>query len=699
MGSDEIKQVLELLDTDLKNDPFFASHVRTARVTNNWDHVLEYVRKNDRLIGQVRNEKAVQHRFKGLCPFYPFPESQDLLEFGGDLKFGVVNNSGDFFSINPDDLAMHLMLLGRTGAGKSWFILHAIEQLCSMTGFNIVLPDRKQYYRRAVSKISRLKVLPFERLLFNPLQVPDWMHPRDFCFVWAKAFVADNLLGPPTEGLLRQVIMRLFTENGVLSGSKYYPTMSELYKHLEKIRSSPRNPLTFRYREFLESACNRLEPYTYFFQFNERLGVGHEIFENDHVVLELPAHKLSSQMHNFIISLIVNTLFAKRQQFQLRGNQLRTLFIVDEASSYMSANREHTDLQWIEPGVNDIARMGREFGIGLWMCSQESKSFNYVFRANCFTKVAFPLTEGQDVKDIQDSFGLSNEQRDYLYELPSNRVAVVRYARYPKPFILEVPLLSGYDDIPGDRDLEDAMSDWLSDVVPKISLVPDVSTKEDTTGQTEAPGPEDREWSIFSSGQALPKKELNALLIIKALQKKPFLKKKELFDEIGIGTEDAESARSRLIELGYIESHKIGLKPGAPGEYSELKSPAFEKFGGSPPPGRGGFRHKCLCNFAQECLEAEGFKTRLEGSLKGMHGAFDILAVKGKEKMGYEITLSFDNLLDNVRDGLASEATKLVVVCQNREELERAKEIVSKEYGEEGRLEFRTIFDFSRKSK
>ena len=698
MGSDDIKKALELLNTELKHDPFLASHIQAARISNNWDHVKEYMRRNGRLNDHVRNEKTAQDQLKSVCPFYPFPETEKLQEIGGSLKLGIVNNNQDFFSINPDDLAMHLMLLGRTGTGKSWFILHAIEQLCAMTGFNIVLPDRKQYYRRAIRKIPELKVLPFDKLVFNPLQVPEWMSPRDFCFIWSKAFVSDNLLGPPTEGLLRQSIFKLYHDRGVHAGSKNYPTISELYKYLERCRTDSKNPLTFKYKEFLESACNRLEPFVYFPQFNKQIGISYDVFENDHVVVELPSHKLSSQMHNFIISLIVNTLFSKHQQFQLRGNHLRTLFIVDEASTYMTASREHTDLQWIEPGVNEIARMGREFGIGLWMCSQESKSFNYVFRANCFTKIAFPLTEGQDVRDIQSSFALSKEQKNYLYELPSNRVAVVRYARYPDPFILEVPLLSGYDEIPGDRDLEIAMADWLSEILPKPVHAPEVRLEVKAIDEL-PPAATENEFSFFSSKLALPKKELNAIMIVRALQRKPFLKKKELFDEIGIGSEDGEAARSWLMELGYIVSHKIGLRAGAPGEYSELKASAFNKFGGSPPPGRGGFKHKCLCNFVKEWLEADGFKTRLEGSLRGMKGAFDILATRGKEKVGYEITLSFENLLGNVRGGLGSEAKKVVIVCQNREDLEHAKGIVSKEYEEEERIEFKTVFEFSKKSK
>ena len=697
MSSDEIKKALELLDTELKHDPFLVSHIQSARATNNWDHVKEYLQRNKRLIDHARNEKIAQDQLKAVCPFYPFPEAKKLQEIEGPLKLGIVNNNQDFFSINPDDLAMHLMLLGRTGTGKSWFILHASEQLCAMTGFNIVLPDRKQYYRRAATKISNLKVLPFEKLVFNPLQVPEWMSPRDFCFVWSKAFVADNLLGPPTEGLLRQMIFKLYHDRDVHEGSKNYPTISELYAELERSRTSSKKSLTFKYKEFLESACNRLEPYVYFPQFNKQIGISYDVFENDHLILELPSHKISSQMHNFIISLIINTLFAKRQIFQHRGNQLRTLFIVDEASTYMSATREHTDLQWIEPGVNEIARMGREFGIGLWMCSQESKSFNYVFRANCFTKVAFPLTEGQDVRDIQDSFGLSKKQRDYLYELPSNRVAVVRYARYPDPFILEVPYLPGYDEIPSDQELGEAMSGWLSEILPKPVRAPEVRLETEAVDEPSSFVPEN-EMSIFDSNLVLAKKELNALLIIRALQKKPFLKKKELFDEIGVGSEDAESARSWLIDTGYIASHRIGLRAGAPGEYSELMASAFEKFGGSPPPGRGGFKHKCLCNFVKEWLEAEGFKTRLEGSLRGMNGAFDILATKEKEKVGYEITLSFENLLEIVRDRLKSDVSKVVIVCKNREDLEHAKEIVSKEYEEEERIEFKTVFGFSRKS-
>lgn len=79
---------------------------------------------------------------------------------------------------------------------------------------------------------------------------------------------------------------------------------------------------------------------------------------------------------------------------------------------------------------------------------------------------------------------------------------------------------------------------------------------------------------------------------------------------------------------------------------------------------------------------------------------FDVLAwKKGEGMFGYEVTLTFHNLIKNLRDDLGTTVKKVIVVCRNKDELQVAKSIVKRELGEVSRVEFRTIFEFTQKNK
>ena len=66
---------------------------------------------------------------------------------------------------------------------------------------------------------------------------------------------------------------------------------------------------------------------------------------------------------------------------------------------------------------------------------------------------------------------------------------------------------------------------------------------------------------------------------------------------------------------------------------------------------------------------------------------------------GFEVTLHLQNLVQNLREGLRTSVKKIVVVCRNKDELERARSKAREELGDLSRVEFSTIFEFTTKKK
>ncbi|MGD0915812.1 MAG: hypothetical protein ABSB22_05085 [Thermodesulfobacteriota bacterium] len=577
---------------------------------------------------------------------------------------------------------MHGLVAGRTGTGKSWGNIPLLHQLVLSSpefGHQVVVPDCKLFYRRLLGKIPGLKIITFKNFIFNPLEVPEWMDPRDFVVLFAKKFAADNILGIVSEGIIRRGLEILFQKKGILENKKNNANLKELLAIITALQSS--KYWGSHYRDVLDNVISRIMPYIFLEKnFCKRKGISHEIFATANVILELPLDKVPDSVHNFLVSWIANLNFSRNITLGLRGNQLRTFYLIDEGRTILSASRERSALDWLEPGLNEVIVKGREFGQALWICSQEMSSFSQVFRSNVLIKLSYPLTDGIDVSEVQKSFGLSDEQTQYLFKLPEQRVAICRYGKFDRPFLMVIPELTGLDRVPDDQEVEQAMDPFYQQIVPK--------EESEIVEITEPVTPK------FSYSEA----EVDGLTMMKHLAKSPFLNYKDLIDELQLTPARGDKARAWMVNSGFVKIHSIKLKPGRPGEYFELTDEAYKSLAGTQPLGKGGFEHKSFCYAIKDFLERQGFGARLEGMVDTK--AFDVLAwKKGEGMIGYEVTLHMNNLVKNLRDGLSTTVKKVVVVCQSKDELEKAKAIVKGALGQQMRVEFETIFEFTKKAK
>ena len=549
--------------------------------------------------------------------------------------------------------------------------------LSAIRGFNIFVPDNKCFYRRLLGKVPGLNIITFDKFIFNPLEVPEWMHPLDFVYLFAKKFAADNLLWIPSENLISDALEILFRKKGIFERSKNYPNLLELYETINNLR----NDKTYgpRYKDIFETSLNRFKPYLHIKNFHRRRGISHEVFCTENVVLELPLNKVPETVHNFLFSWILNLTYAKNITLGIRGDRLRHFALVDESRTLLNANREHSGLGNIEPGINEVFTKGREFGLGLWFGSQEMKTFSYSLKANTFTKICFPLTDGDDVSEIKSSFGLNEEQVAYLYQLAERRMAICRFAKFERPFIIIVPELHGLDQYPTDREVEEVMAGFYQKILHREDAAEIVS------------------WKTIISEFDYSSAAIDGAIMLRHLAQNPFLNYRELITELFLTPTKGDQARAWMVKSGFlVEVHSITLRRGKPGEYYELTEEAYARFRGKPPAGKGGFRHKCFCHAIKNSMEEQGFGARFEGMMDGSSKAFDVLAWKTGEGMfGYEVTLHFQNLIKNLQDDLSTTVKKVVVVCKDKDELEKAKTIARNELGGLNRLEFKTIFEFT----
>ncbi len=249
---------------------------------------------------------------------------------------------------------------------------------------------------------------------------------------------------------------------------------------------------------------------------------------------------------------------------------------------------------------------------------------------------------------------------------------------------------------PTDIEVELAMAEWYAEILPKPPLGIEYHPME-----KEVAGREKTAEVEANEPQPIPKSEpeANAWAILTLLFRNPFLRWGEILSETHLT--DAKATKARA----WLEQHKMAVAQsvkiiGRPGLYIEVMPWVYRKYGKKPPEGRGGFEHKCLCHYLKSWLEERGFRTWFEALIDGMKGSFDLFAwIEGSkgEMYGFEVTISFGNLLDNIRDGLNSKVRKLYIVCRDQADTNKARNIAKKNIPDLERLEFRSISEFKAK--
>ncbi len=432
----EIAELLRILkEGHMLSHPGVNAHVKRALATGDNNTLRAYLNRYPMILRQAKLN-IQQAEYRNLYNPFQLVDRDDAREFlsSGPLKLGYVNKHDDMFSIDFDELSLPVIILGRVGGGKSHLNKYCLQQILSdRRDFNVIIADLKKEYRHLLPGAANLRVLTSDNIRINPLRVPDFIPINAYILHFAKVFTRENWLVTTSENVLISAVKYLYQARGIYEGSQNWPTLRDLFNVIVKWQQSKKG---FRYLDVLRWIENRLTPYAESDVFNCRCGIPDHVWRDENVVLELD-EGFSDNMYCFVVSHLAGLRYLYNKRMGLVGSKLRTLFNIDEGRILFNANRNTKDFG--ESYITEIITKTREFGIGFIISSQETASFNQTVRSISYLKIAFPLTDGTDVEFIKDSFGLTDEQAEYLFKLPRFGQAIVRYGGYEHPFILGVP--------------------------------------------------------------------------------------------------------------------------------------------------------------------------------------------------------------------------------------------------------------------
>ncbi len=359
----------------------------------------------------------------------------------GDYTLGWVTYAGKRacpFGLREGELAQHLAILGRSGAGKSnigyllvWNLLRA--------GKPFIVLDWRRNYRHFRFRPEGKDILIFslgepESLSFNPLDPPGNLtqsqreaYLRDIlssiCTTYLPGF---HLLS--TRGV-EYFLLKALGHFGIISGKP--ATFNDIKAYLDKYR--PRS----RERDWTASAQNVLLKLTtgpIGTIFNQPGEAGITDILHSPVILELDGLGSQTDRVAFTKALLL-WLFYYRLAEGRASSAFKHALIIEEA--------HHLFLR--TPGQDQsthdlMLRQMRDLGQALILMDQNPSLLSTPSLGNTGVTICLNLKHADDLEAAGKALALPRDRREHIARLPAGQGIVKVPDRFPTPFLVRFPL-------------------------------------------------------------------------------------------------------------------------------------------------------------------------------------------------------------------------------------------------------------------
>jgi len=660
-------------------------HAYNAVRTGDYQGLKAFLYRNRWILRRAKEILITQQRLKELVPF-EIPSQDD---FQGNIPVGVINEKNETFRLSETDLTQHLSIWGRSGAGKSVLLTVLLASLFFVSRLaKIFIFDPQREYRKLANVIEDFIVITPKNLNLNFFEPPTRkMNPMDWAQIISEIIQLESRFMTHSKNVLFDILTRLYRKMGVLDGSENYPTAADILKELEILKEKAREMRDYRIMDSYNVLINRFLDFVNLEIFSVKKSVPLEAMMSRNIIFE--TENLKSETYSTIVSTLLGKIYFYR--FYHSFDHL-ILSVIEEARKVMNAKRDRDFNITSDPYIVELFTKSRKFQLAYAVISQEPSSISQVIKANCGTQFLLSLFEGNEVQAAAKSMNLSKEQLDFFYREIKVGRGLCRYSGYPYPFIIQIPFIP-LPDAPTDEEIEAKAQDWFREIGYNPADDSEITTEQAEESSNKGFNIDDIAGDeAQAQSHEKPRDETvnHAQAMLHHLSKHPFTQYSSLLKHLELHSDKGIRARKYLEENGLIIVHAdIRTGKRSKGMFMELTPEAYQQTGGRPPKGKGSFKHKVYQNYVAEWLKSQGKKSAIELSLFGK--SIDVFAYK--EKTAYEITLHFDNLVENIKKDFEAGVKFLVVVCEDTKSKNKAKQLI-REHPELGDTEIKIISDF-----
>ncbi len=603
----------------------------------------------------------------------PFPPPSRKFCESGDIELGKVHYGGaDLypFCLRKERLREHILLCGRSGAGKTNLAFVLMEGIMR-SGLKVLAIDWKRSYRDLAMHHEDLRVYTIGRNVapfrFNPFIPPPGCEPN----LWIKLIVdiiAQAYLGG--EGVISLLISgldHLYRQYGVYEQRpRQWPTVEDLLGWLRSSKLKGRAALW-------QTSAERILLSLLFGEFGKVLDTQNNrevaALLDYNVVLEMDG--LSSANDKVLFSEALTLYLYRYRLSQGPQQKLTNMIILEEAHNLLHKKSAESKESVLETSI----RMIREYGIGYVFIDQSASLLSKVAFANSYATVALSQKLRSDVQTIAGAMNLSDVQKESLSTLPVG-TAVVRAAdEFSQGFLIKVPLSRIKSGQVGDSMVRRRFNSFTgntSDNQPGLSnsepitAIPEPDNKEiiDKKDHTEYPHPPVPLISEVSAEETsdipnkIPVKEFNKEenRFLMDIITHPLSTTVNRYQRLRLSRRKGNAIRQAMESAGIIERVVIATRTGQVVLY-QLTEPGRQvcqdqHLEPGPVP-RESLEHRWWVYHVRSHYEQQGYEVALEHPVKG-NGAIDLLASRPGETIAIEVETGKSDIkanLENMRKG------------------------------------------------
>lgn len=613
-------------------------------------------------------------------PFYPAPTRQEALKLKGPIEVGTINRSGDKIGLLLEEFCLNLASFGRPGTGKSVLKSMMIDAILELKTCKVLVLDPKSDHLHLARK-HEIAVISFEDMWFNLWQPPEGFDPYLYIAAASRIFIESNVLQDIGLRVIEKALRICFDNMKYIDGQAIWPTNEDIFNAVNNVFSSMQgggqwSDFRVKLRLRLQSLIDQSQT------FNCPFGFPIEFFLNNSIIITG-----TSKNPDYLVRLVLLGIMMKLHLHALskglRSQGLRLLFVLDEAYTFLDSEMDSNP--YIRNDIMKLLlRQNREFGYGVWASAQEPGSLTRTLRDNAAHVLTFPLHAGS-LEEAKKIMNLSNDEANHLNKLPGAFTGIIRTPRADRPLIFKVENPVFRDKHMSQEEIEEINRPLIG------SIVSDLKDRNERAIAYKL-----RFTSRLGSQQKKQARTIkiseHAEIVVDTLQRLPFLPHSLLLGKIGLSQKDFTSTIDHLKSAGLI--HEVVCVTARTGKKSRFY-PLSDQNNPQPKIPARLFPHTFYTHLIARSLRSTGAQPILEYSREGYLGRIDIGVNSESGLIAYEITLSRDNLLQNIEKCIDMGAKEITIVCESSKDLNAAETLIQSKHPEfASRVGFSLVKDF-----
>lgn len=602
--------------------------------------LADLLNRHPNIIEQAKTLAIQKERLP--IPFTP-PSREEAMLLQGLLKIGIINNYHDWLHIDLKHLVDNIIVLGQRGSGKSYFffmLMFQTMQLPKEERPNLIILDRKNDYQCLLKFYPDIYYFDANTFHDNMWEVPTGHDPKTYLTSQIELLCDIHYFMATSKPIVKKAVMecyrkfKTFNFGDILKEVQAYASKSKLQGlNIKDVLSK----IHVRFDNLMS------EP-----SLNKAKALPINFWANNDIILNLRGYTEDTA------KTIVMSIWERRYLDNMLHNKRNipsTIFICDEA--YWLFNVEEKYGLDSQKTLADLMRTSREFGLGAVGGAQKSNDLNDILKGNSPHIFSFRVLS-QTIHEAQTLLGLTDEQRDFILNLPEKLSGIARIAHYPEPILFTVPQGPQFDKSITPKEVEDIMEPKLAALLKTIM-------------------PETKHVKLDDLEK----------LTLDILKNSPFTYLTPLRNQVkkqtGINKERFEIILKSLKDKKMIESVKcINGMNHITAEFFPLTDKAHKYL--NPPRHKRVklriFKHTFYCVIVRTFLERLNLKASREYVPKhyaNKHERIDVAYYDKENRLhAYEITLSFENLVENVLKCIRMDAASITVVTERNGDQEDA---------------------------